>query len=314
MVPSHGRLRIESADAAFDPVDEQPYYTEMQRISSLVETPSEDSLAARPGRLTRLASRGWRIFATGFAFAEAGLLSLLAAAIVPVLRVLPGDQERAELRAQRAIHWLTRFYLGGLDLLGAFRVRCSDREILQRPGILVVANHPTLLDAWALMSQMPQADCIVKERYYENFFLGGAARGAGFIPNLDGPALIDECVDRLRRGRSLIFFPEGTRSPRTRAGPIHTWCRPHCAALGMRSHSCDTPMQPSYALPRSSLVGRARQHADPDSDRRRSASNQGCRRTGDESGSSCTRTHDPFSRNLREAVGTWLNTNRSTQN
>jgi 1-acyl-sn-glycerol-3-phosphate acyltransferase len=192
----------------------------MQRISSFVETPSEDSLAARPGRFTRLVSRGWRISATGFACAEAGLLSLLAAAIVPVLRVLPGDQERAELRAQRVIHWLTRFYLSGLDLLGAFRVRCSDRENLQRPGILVVANHPTLLDAWALMSKMPQADCIVKERYYEDFFLGGSARGAGFISNLDGPALIDECVNRLRRGRSLIFFPEGTRSPENELGPF----------------------------------------------------------------------------------------------
>jgi 1-acyl-sn-glycerol-3-phosphate acyltransferase len=177
-------------------------------------------LAAKPVRFTRLVSRVWRIFATRLAFVEAGILSLLLAAMVPVLRVLPGGRERVELRVQRAIHWLTRFYLGGVSLLGVFRVRCSDREILQRPGILVVANHPTLLDAWALMSKMPQADCIVKERYYENFFLGGPARGAGFIPNLDGPALIDECVNRLRRGRSLIFFPEGTRSPEDELGPF----------------------------------------------------------------------------------------------
>ncbi len=175
-------------------------------------------MAARPGRLTRLASRGWRISATGFAFVEAGILSLLLAASALALHRLPGGRERAELRVQRTIHWLTRFYLGGISLLGAYRVRCSDREILRRPGILVVANHPTLLDAWALMSRMPQADCIVKERYYENFFLGGTARGAGFISNLEGPALIDECVERLRRGRSLIIFPEGTRSPEHELG------------------------------------------------------------------------------------------------
>jgi 1-acyl-sn-glycerol-3-phosphate acyltransferase len=220
LAPRHGQFRIESADAKFDPVGKRPYYTEMQRISWLVEAPSEDSLAARSGRLMQLASRGWRISATGFAFAEAGILSLLVAASAPLLHRLPGGRERAELRVQHAIHWLTRFYLGGLGLLGAFRVRCSDREILQRRGILVIANHPTLLDAWTLMSQMPQADCIVKERYYENFFLGRSARGAGFIPNLDGPALINECVDRLRRGRSLIIFPEGTRSPEHELGPF----------------------------------------------------------------------------------------------
>jgi 1-acyl-sn-glycerol-3-phosphate acyltransferase len=192
----------------------------MRRISSLIETPSEDSLAARRGRFTRFASRGLRIPATGFAFVGAGILPLLLAATAPVLHALPGGRERAELRVQKGIHWLTRFYLGGLSLMGAFRVRCSDREKLQRPGILVVANHPTLLDAWALMSQMPQADCIVKERYYKNFFLGGSARGAGFIPSRDGPELVDECVDRLRRGRSLIIFPEGTRSPKRGLGPF----------------------------------------------------------------------------------------------
>jgi len=177
-------------------------------------------LPTRTGRFKRLTSRGWRIVATGFAFVEAGILSLLLAASASGLRALSKDRERAELRAQRGIHWLTRFYLSGLGLLGAFRVRCSDREILQRPGILVVANHPTLLDAWALMSQMPQADCVVKERYYENFFLAGAARGAGFILSHDGPDLVDECVDRLRRGRSLIIFPEGTRSPKHELGPF----------------------------------------------------------------------------------------------
>jgi len=190
----------------------------MRRVSWLDLTASEDPLFSMLGRFAQLTSRGWRVFATGFAFVEAGILSLLIAVAVPGLRLLPGDRERSELRAQKAIHWLTRFYLASIGLLGAFRVRCRDREKLQRPGILVVANHPTLLDAWALMSQMPQADCVVKERYYENFFLGGPSRGAGFIPNRDGPGVVDECVSRLLRGRSLIMFPEGTRSPEGELG------------------------------------------------------------------------------------------------
>ncbi len=181
---------------------------------------SEGPLTARVGRFTQLVSQGWRVLATGFAFVEAGLLSLLLAAAIPVLRLFPGSRERAQLRVQYAIHRLTRFYLSGIGALGAFRVHCSDPEKLRRPGILVVANHPTLLDAWALMAQMPQADCIVKERYYENFFLGAPARAAGFIPNRNGPDLVEECVARLRRGRSLIIFPEGTRSPKDELGPF----------------------------------------------------------------------------------------------
>ncbi len=177
-------------------------------------------MSARLRRFRQFASCGWRILATGFAFVEAAILSLLLAVSAPILHLLPGGRERAELRVQLGIHWLARFYLSGLSLLGAFRVRCDDRKQLQRPGILVVANHPTLLDAWALMSQMPQADCIVKERYYKNFFLGGSTRGAGFIPSRDGPGLVEDCVDRLQRGRSLIIFPEGTRSPEGEIGPF----------------------------------------------------------------------------------------------
>jgi 1-acyl-sn-glycerol-3-phosphate acyltransferase len=173
-----------------------------------------------PARFTQIISRGWRISATGFGFVEAAALSLLPAVAAPGVRLLSGDREQAELRIQKAIHWLTRFYLKSLGLTGAFRVRCDDRKKLQRPGILVIANHPTLLDAWALMSQMPQADCIVKEQYYENFFLGGSARGAGFIRNRHGPRVVDECVERLTRGRSLIIFPEGTRSPKGELGPF----------------------------------------------------------------------------------------------
>jgi 1-acyl-sn-glycerol-3-phosphate acyltransferase len=91
--------------------------------------------------------------------------------------------------------------------------RSSGTERLRQPGLLVVANHPTLIDGIVLMSLMPQADCVVKASHYRNPFLGAAAKGAGYIPNLDGPSLTEECAARLRRGRSVIIFPEGTRSP-----------------------------------------------------------------------------------------------------
>jgi hypothetical protein len=65
-------------------------------------------------------------------------------------------------------------------------------EGLSQRGQLIVANHPTLLDALLLMSPMPQADCVAKERYYRHPFLGSAARGAGYIVSRDGPRRSDE--------------------------------------------------------------------------------------------------------------------------
>jgi 1-acyl-sn-glycerol-3-phosphate acyltransferase len=73
-----------------------------------------------------------------------------------------------------------------------------------------VANHPTRLDAIALVRFMPQVDCIVKREYFDNPLFRHVVRSAGYVPNDDGITLVNACVDRLLRGRSVLIFPEGT--------------------------------------------------------------------------------------------------------
>jgi len=166
------------------------------------------------GRLARAASRGWRILGTIIGFAQAGVSCLLMAFVIfPIIWRLPGSRAEKELRSQRWLRRSIRLLIGTVELLGVMRLRCSDVERLSQPGVLVVANHPTLIDAICLMALMPQADCVVKASHYDSLFLGGVSKGAGFIPNVDGPQLVADCVDRLARGRSVIVFPEGTRSP-----------------------------------------------------------------------------------------------------
>jgi 1-acyl-sn-glycerol-3-phosphate acyltransferase len=190
------------------------------RGSASRDAASAPAISTRRGWLQRL-SRGWRIVGSGIAFASLGLASLLLAVLVlPVLRLFGGSRTRRQIRSQKTIHWFVRGYLRWLRILGVMRLESSGAERLREPGILVVANHPTLLDVLVLMSHMPQADCVVKQRYYDHFFLGGTARAAGYIPSRDGPGLVDDCVERLLQGRSLIIFPEGTRSPLRELGPF----------------------------------------------------------------------------------------------
>jgi len=77
---------------------------------------------------------------------------------------------------------------------------------------VIVANHPTLLDVVVLISRLPQADCIVKKELWSNFFLRRIVAWAGYIPNDDGPELAQRAMERIREGRKVIVFPEGTRS------------------------------------------------------------------------------------------------------
>lgn len=142
-----------------------------------------------------------RLLGTAFGLGALGVASLLLEAVLlPLLRVLPG-RERKEVRAQHTLHWSIRIYLRVLTLLGVPRVRATGAARLHEPGILVVANHPTLIDAPLVKSLMPQADCVVKVRYCDHPSFGGVPRASGYIRAGDGVEVVGTAVKGLVRGR-----------------------------------------------------------------------------------------------------------------
>ena len=162
--------------------------------------------------MLRRADRAWRIVATGlaFAFIFAGG-ALLAATVLPVLVLLPGDPRE---HAQRTIRAAFRVYLATLQGIGLLRLETEGIERLAASGgSIVIANHPSLLDVVMLMAFIPHSQCIVKHRLWNNRLLGGLVRRAGYIPNdLPADLMLAACRDSLDRGAALIIFPEGTRS------------------------------------------------------------------------------------------------------
>ncbi len=181
-------------------------------------------------------ARAWRIARTGVAFTVFGLGALLFAIVgFPGLRLIPGTAEDKELRAQRLVHVGFRLFVWFMERLGLIRVVRIGTERLRDSGAqLVVANHPTLIDVVLLIACMPQADCVVKHAHWRSRIMRRVVTGAGYIPNAEGDALVDACVRRLHQGRSLLLFPEGTRSPRQRLGPFHRGA----AHIALRS-GCD---------------------------------------------------------------------------
>ena len=145
-------------------------------------------------------------------FAVFGLGALaLVVLVIPIARVCdwraPGD-----LVAQR---WIQRAFGSFASVgaaLGLWSLEVRGAQRLAHGPALVVANHPTLLDVVLLIAQLPQADCVVKAAAWRNPFLRGIVSLAGYVPNRDGAALVAECARRLRSGRTLVLFPEGSRS------------------------------------------------------------------------------------------------------
>jgi 1-acyl-sn-glycerol-3-phosphate acyltransferase len=152
-----------------------------------------------------------RIFGAGLGFAAVGIGGIL---VFPALNILIWNRERRTDVARYVIRVTFRCIVGLMQLLGVFRFEITGRERLERKGLLILANHPTLIDIVFLMAFVKRGDCIVKSALWRNPFTHATVRAAAYIRNDDdGIRVIDDCIAAVRRGSNLIIFPEGTRTP-----------------------------------------------------------------------------------------------------
>jgi 1-acyl-sn-glycerol-3-phosphate acyltransferase len=90
---------------------------------------------------------------------------------------------------------------------------------------LFAANHQSLLDIPALFLMLPDGSrFLAKESLFRIPFLGWAMTASGCIPidrsNRARAVRSEEAATRVRAGRSVVFFPEGTRSKNGRLAPF----------------------------------------------------------------------------------------------
>jgi 1-acyl-sn-glycerol-3-phosphate acyltransferase len=181
---------------------------------ALIQRPTgEGGLAVAPAAVSRL-DMAWRALATGFCFAVFGLGQLvLGLTVFPLVMALVWKPATRRRLAKRGIQLSFKAFVGLMHQTRVLDYRCSHLERLDRPGLLVVANHPSLIDVVFLISFLPQADCVVKGSLFKNPFIRFAVKGAGYISNDDGPeGVVKACADSFAEGNSLVVFPEGTRS------------------------------------------------------------------------------------------------------
>jgi 1-acyl-sn-glycerol-3-phosphate acyltransferase len=130
-----------------------------------------------------------------------------------------------------------RFYLRFLTLFCACRFDLSELDALRQDRPLVlVANHPSLLDAVMIVSRFPDMVCVMKAALMNNILLGSAARLARYIPNNAPLDVVLRARKALRDGAHLLIFPEGTR---TSNFPVDA-CT---ASAGLIAQRAEVPLQ-----------------------------------------------------------------------
>ena len=100
--------------------------------------------------------------------------------------------------------------------LGLMSIDYTALDALARDGgLIIAANHPSMLDALLVIARVPRGICIMRANLMRNPFLGAGARLARYIRNDPPHGMIRNCVMNLQEGAQLVLFPEGTRTVQT---------------------------------------------------------------------------------------------------
>ncbi|WP_028695682.1 lysophospholipid acyltransferase family protein [Pseudomonas cremoricolorata] len=181
----------------------------------------------------------WRLLATALSFCLFGLGGLgLRLVVFPLLACLPGDAERHRQRARQTIGWLFWCFVRFMRGCGVLTYQIDGAERLGRPGQVIIANHPSLIDVVFLLGLVRHANCVVKHSLFSNPFTRAPLREAQYIRNDGSMEMLDAAVAALQQGQALIIFPEGTRTPPGQTPTFHRGA----AAIALRGARVITPV------------------------------------------------------------------------
>ena len=149
-----------------------------------------------------------------------GLMSLMWN--LPALLLYPLLSRASGLRIGRAM--IAYGYRSFWRMAAFSRMIRLDADVLDalrdERGLIVVANHPSMLDAVMLVSRLPRSACIMKASLLRNPFLGPGARLARYIHNDSTYGMAQCAVRDLQDGGQLVLFPEGTRTTQRPHNPL----------------------------------------------------------------------------------------------
>ena len=181
----------------------------------------------------------WRLLATACSFALFGLAGLcLRVLIFPLLACLGGSAAVREHRARAVVSKLFWLFIQFMRGAGVLTYDVQGAEKLGRPGQMIIANHPSLIDVVFLIGLVRGANCVVKQKLWSNPFTRGPVRSTGYISNDGSVDMLDTAAATLLAGQSLIIFPEGTRTTPGQPPAFHRGG----AAIALRGARVITPV------------------------------------------------------------------------
>jgi 1-acyl-sn-glycerol-3-phosphate acyltransferase len=147
------------------------------------------------------------------------------------------SKEQGVVIGRAAISSVYRGFWRCAEALGLMKLDIQALDALEADGgLIIAANHPSMLDAMLLVARIPRGICIMRGSLMRNPFLGAGAKLARYIRNDPAHGMLRSCVTNLRAGGQLVLFPEGTRTIRP---PVNEF-RPGVTLI---AHMAQVPIQ-----------------------------------------------------------------------
>jgi 1-acyl-sn-glycerol-3-phosphate acyltransferase len=169
----------------------------------------------------------WILYEVWVMVVGLGVFALICLGSIPVFSVLYLVLPKAHHRrtARQMISCAFRAYLFMLRWVCCIRCDARALDALRKDGpLIVVANHPSLLDAVVLLSRLPNGTCIMKAALQNNPLYGIATRMAGYVSNANAERMLNGSRTELAQGSHFIIFPEGGRSRQFPVSPFSSSC------------------------------------------------------------------------------------------
>jgi len=115
--------------------------------------------------------------------------------------------------------WHARLWARLALALNGVTVTLAGAEHLPDGPVIFMSNHQSNFDILALLAAMPrQIHWIAKKELFEIPIFGPSMRRGGYIPLNRGDGRkalqsMDEAAATINQGKSVVLFPEGTRTP-----------------------------------------------------------------------------------------------------
>ncbi len=164
------------------------------------------------------------LLAYAFYVGSAAVFVTLGALLLTPIMLLLGRQRGRRLTGpllQGFAFLHTRVFMPALGLY-RFRAMSGLARLQAHPVSLYVANHRGRIDAPLLLSFLPNTGAVIKGKYARVPLYATLIKHFDFVcvdtTSLRGlQAALERARELLTQGRSLLVFPEGARSPGTRA-------------------------------------------------------------------------------------------------